>query len=803
MLKNYLIFTIRNLLKHKTHAIINILGLAIGIACFLVIYLYISDELSYDRYHKNSNNIYRLVNVYDFDGVGENSASSPFPVAFTLMNDYPDMVKNTVRLFNFQAPRSFVEHEENKFNEKHFFFADSTFFDIFDYEFVSGNPETVLDEMNAVVLTESTSKRYFGEENPIGQNIKFETNLILQVTGVIKDVPPQSHLTFDFIGSISSLRTLFGGKLPQTWVWNPCWTYLVLNKNVDPVALEAEFPGYIQKYFFDAEKDNVSLYLQPLTNIHLKSDLDYEISPNNGMTSIYILSIIAIFLLIIAIINYMNLATAASSGRSKEIGIKKVNGAYQGQLVLQFIGESILLTYFALTIAVILIEILLPVFNEFTGKFILFSDLIKWQNIIFVLVLGAVIGTISGIYPAFFLASFQPLEVLTSSKSTGTKSGIARKVLVVLQFTISISLIIGTIVIRDQLNYMQNADLGFDKENIVILPINRTPIANTYQTFKDELLQSPDILSVSAMDDIFGMAHNTHEFRPEGFPEDKWQFYPAMVVHYDFIKTFGMQMVAGRDYNEANKTDPVKGMIINEAMVKHMGWKDPQDALGKKFRSLQGEERVIGVFKDFHQKSLHESTSPFVLNMKETPEVIRWFLKYMTIKIKDGNEKKALSHIENLWNKTAPDRPFEYTFLDKELSEMYKDEQNLSQLAFIFTIIIIFIAVMGLLGLSSFMAEQRTKEIGIRKVLGASTISIIKSLTSEFFKLVILSSIFAWALTWWVMSYWLDHFSYQTNLNWIIFVLSAVFALVVAILISSLRAWVASQTNPVITLKHQ
>lgn len=803
MLKNYFIFTIRNLLKHKTHAIINILGLAIGIASFLIIYLYITDELSYDRNHKNSKNIYRLVNVYDFDGVGENSASSPFPVAFTLMSDYPDMIENTVRLFNFQAPRSFVEHKENKFNEKHFFFADSTFFDIFDYEFVSGNPETVLDEMNAVVITESTAKRYFGEESPIGENIKFETNLILQVTGVIKDVPEQSHLKFDFIGSISSLRTVFGGTLPQTWVWNPCWTYLVLSENVEPDVLEAEFPDYIQKYFFDAEKENISLYLQPLTDIHLKSDLDYEISPNNDLSSIYILSVIAIFLLIIAIINYMNLSTATSSGRAKEIGIKKVNGAYQGQLVLQFIGESVLLTYFALTIAVILIEILLPVFNEFTGKSILFSDLIKWQNIIVVLGLGAVIGTFSGIYPAFFLASFQPLEVLKSSKTKGTKSGIARKVLVILQFTISISLIIGTIVIRDQLNFMKNADLGFDKENIIILPINRTPIANTYQTFKDELLQSPDILSVSAMDDIFGMAHNTHEFRPEGFPEDKWQFYPAMVVQYDFIETFGMEIVAGRDYNEANKTDPVNGMIINEAMVKHMGWKDPQEALGKKFRSLQGEERVIGVFKDFHQKSLHESTSPFVLNMKETPGVIRWFLKYMTIKVKDGNQKKALAYIESLWNKTAPDRPFEYTFLDKELSEMYKEEENLSQLSFIFTIIIIFIAVMGLLGLSSFMAEQRTKEIGIRKVLGASTISIIKSLTSEFFKLVIISSVFAWLLAWWVMSYWLNHFSYQTNLNWIIFVLSAIFALIVAILISSLRAWVASQTNPVVTLKHQ
>jgi putative ABC transport system permease protein len=586
MLKNYLIFTLRNLLKHKTHALINILGLAIGIASFLIIYLYISDELSYDRYHKESANIYRLVNVYDFDGVGENSASSPFPVAFTLMNDYPAMIENIVRLFNFQAPRSFVEYEENKFNEKRFFFADSTFFDIFNYEFIAGNPETALDEMNLVVITESTAKRYFGVQNPIGKSIRFETSLNLQVSGVIKDVPEQSHFKFDFIGSMSSLRAAFGGNLPQTWVWNPCWTYLLLNKNVDPKALEAEFPNFIQKYFFDAERDNVSLYLQPLTSIHLKSDLDYEISPNNDMSSIYILSVIALFLLAIAIINYMNLATATSSGRAKEIGIKKVNGAYQSQLILQFIGESILLTYFALTMSVILIELLLPAFNEFTGKSILFSDLVKWQNIIVVLGLGAFIGTISGIYPAFFLASFQPLDVLISSKTKGTKSGTARKVLVVAQFTISISLIIGTIVIRDQLNFMRNADLGFDKENIVILPINRTPIASSYESFKKELLQSPDILSVSAMDDIFGMAHNTHEFRPEGFPDDKWQFYPAMVVQYDFIQTFGMQIVAGRDYNEANKTDPVNGILINEAMVKHMGWNEPQEAIGKKFRSL-------------------------------------------------------------------------------------------------------------------------------------------------------------------------------------------------------------------------
>jgi len=803
MLKNYLIFTFRNLLKHKSHTTINILGLAIGIASFLIIYLYISDELSYDRYHQNADNIYRLVNVYDFDGVGENSASAPFPVAFTLKNDYPDMIQNIVRLFNFQAPSSFVEYEENKYNEKYFFFADSTFFEIFDYEFIAGNPEEALDEINQVVITESTAKKYFGDQNPMGKSIRFETNLDLQVSGVIKDVPEQSHFKFDFLGSMSSLRPVFGGKLPQTWVWNPCWTYLQLADNVDPKSLEAEFPDYIQKYFFDAEKDNVSFYLQPLTRIHLHSDLDYEIAHNNDITTIYVLSIIAVFLLVIAIINYMNLATATSAGRAREIGIKKVAGAYHRQLVFQFIGESVIVTYIALTIAAIIIEFILPLFNNFTGKLFQFSDLLAWQNIIFVMVLGILIGIISGIYPAFFLSSFKPLVVLKGSFSKGSKSGRARKILVFLQFTISISLIIGTIVIRNQLDYMRSANLGFNKDNIIIIPINRTPVARSFESFKQELLMSADIISVSAMDDIFGMAHNTHEFRPEGFPEDQWQFYPAMVVQYDFVKTFGLQIIAGRDYNEANSTDPMQGILINEAMVKHVGWNSPQEAIGKKFKSLQGDEKVIGVFKNFHQKSLHESTSPFVLNIKETPGAVMFFLKYMTIRIQNGNEKKALKYIEDLWNKTAPDRPFEYTFLADELSEMYTEEENLSKLSLIFTLLIIFIAVLGLLGLSSFIAEQRTKEIGIRKVLGASTLSIIQSLTKEFIRLIILSSIFAWGLAWLVMTYWLNHFSYQTKIKWYVFLLSAIFALIIAVLISSIRGWFAARANPVETLKHE
>lgn len=803
MIRNFIKSTYRNLSTRKTYSFINILGLAIGIASFLIIYLFIADELSYDRYHKNADNIYRLVNVYDFDGVGENSASAPFPVAFTLKNDYPAMIKNIVRVFNFQAPRSFVEVDEKKFNEKYFYYADSTFFDIFDYTFIQGNEKTALDENGAVVITQFTAKKYFGNEDPMGKTIRFETSIELHVTGVIKDVPSQSHFRFDFIGSISTLRERFGGRLPQTWVWNPCWTYVLLEDIVNPKDLEKEFHAFVQKYFYDAEKDNVSMYLQPLLDIHLKSKLDYEIASNNNITSIYILSAIAIFLLIIAIINYMNMATATSAKRAKEIGIRKVTGAYRAQLVRQFLGESMIVSFIALIIALLIAEFLIPFFNDLTGKAIILSTLLDWQNVLLVILLGLLIGLLSGVYPAFYLSTFNPIRVLKGTLSLGTSSGLARKVLVIIQFTISITLIIGTIIINDQLNYMKNADLGFDKENIVVVPINRTPVAKSYSSFKEELLNNANILSISAMDDIFGASHNTHEFRPEGFSEDQWQFYPAMVVQYDFVETFKIDMVAGRDYNEANKTDPMNGILINESMVRHMGWNSPQEALGKKFVSLRGEERIIGVFEDFHPTSLHEASGPFVLNMKEFPGEVMWFLKYMVVRIQPGSEKEALLAIEKLWNKTAPERPFDYFFLSNELEDLYQDEENLSKLSLVLTFIVMFIAALGLLGLASFLAEQRTKEIGVRKVLGASVLSIINNISKEFIWLILLASVFAWVIAYLIMTNWLNHFPYQATLNWFAFILAAFFATGLALLITSFRAVMASRADPVETLKYE
>jgi putative ABC transport system permease protein len=779
------------------------MGLAIGIASFLIIFLYIADELSYDRYHSNADDIYRIVNIYDFGGVGENSASSPFPVAFSLKGDYPDMIKNVVRVFNFQAPRSFIEYEENRFNEKGFFFADSTFFSVFDYEFVKGNSKTALNEQFSVVITESTAKRYFGDEDPMGKMISFEREVKLKVNGIIKDVPTQSHFHFDFMASLSTVRSIYGGGLPKTWVWNPCWTYVQLHDKVKPESLEAVFSDYVQKYFYDAEKDNVTLYLQPLTDIHLKSHLDYEIEPNNSIVSIYILSALAIFILIIAIINYMNLSTATSSTRAMEIGIKKVNGAYRWQLLIQFLGESLFISFFALLVALVIIELLLPGFNDFTQKSIDIAILFEPDNLLLIVVLGFLSGLISGFYPALYLSGFSPISILKGVLRQGTRSGLPRKVLVVIQFTISIVFIISTMMIHDQLKFIQNADLGFDKKNIIVVPINRTPIANYYPSFRSELLQNSNIISVTAMDDIIGAAHNTHEFKPEGLPDDQWQFYPALVVKYDFLETFKIDLLVGRDYLETNKTDPMKGILINEAMVRHMGWASNEEALGKKFKSLGGEERVIGVFNDFNVTSLHEKSGPFVINMKERPGEIMFFLKYMAIRYAEGSEKEVLGFLEDKWTQTNSDRPFEYFFLADHLAGMYDDEENLSGLSKMFTGIIIIIALMGLLGLASFLAEQKTKEIGIRKVMGASVFDIIQTISKEFIWLILISSIFAWIIAYLVMTDWLNRFAYQVEINWLIFATAALLALVLALIITSFRAIMASRANPVKTLKYE
>jgi putative ABC transport system permease protein len=803
MILNFFKILARSFVKRKIYTIINLLGLAIGISSFILIMLYVYDELSYDKHYKNAGRIVRVCMDYDFGGVGENSASMPFPVAFTLKSEYPEMIREVVRIFNFQSDRCLIEYEGQKYNESRFFFADSTFLKIFEQEFITGDPATALNEPNSVIITLTSARKYFKDQDPMGKILKMEGYFPLKVTGVIRDVPAQTHFRFDFIGSMGTVRMAFKGRLPQTWVWNPCWTYLLLADGVNKDQMEANFPTFIRNFYYDAERESIFMYLQNLTDIHLRSRLDYEIRPNSNYTYIVVLSAIAVFLLLIASINFMNLATATAGTRAKEIGIRKVTGADRLKLITQFIGESLTMTLIAFLISMLLIEILLPGFNNLTGKLMRFDTLFQPVNLLKLGGLWMVIGILSGAYPALYLSSFRPISILRGSPISAAQPGFARKVLVVFQFTISIGLIIGTIMIFRQVNYLRQADLGFNPENVIMVRINQTKVAKDFETFRNEILKNPEIVNVTALDDIIGQSHNTHEFWFEGMKENEWRFFPALVVRYDFLKSFGIELVAGRDYNRDNKTDPEKSLLVNEALVMHMGWTN-EEALGKKFRSLSGDENIIGVFRNFQPTSFREPVGPFILNMKEKPGEINFFMKYAAIKTNSNNQKEVIAYLETKWGEFEKDKPFDYFMLNDQLKKLYADEKNLGNLALGFTLLILFVAAMGLFGLASFMAEKRTKEIGIRKVMGASVLNILVLLQKEFTWLILIAMVIAWPVSYFLVdSLFLQQFAIRVPFNIWVFILSGIFALAISLLIISYRAIKASMINPVETLKYE
>lgn len=793
----------RNISKRKLYSVINIVGLAIGLASFIVISLYIFDELSYDRYHTKADRIYRVINVYDFKGVGEESSSCPYPVAPHLLMDYPGYIENAVRLFNNWSTPYFVEYGNKSFREKHLFFVDSTFFDVFDVHFTRGNPEKALNRSSTAVITESAAKRYFGDEDPIGRSIRVEENINVVVTGIIEDTPQQSHFTYDILISMSTIKKLFGGGEPKTWVWNPFWTYIVLKEDVTPDEVEKLFPGFIQKYFYDAEKTNLSLYLQPLEDIHLRSSLDYEIQPNGKIVYIRILSLIGLFLLIIASINFMNLATAIAGRRAREIGMKKVVGAYRHQLVSQFITESVVLSIIGLLIALALVEIIIPYFNDFTGKHITSNYFLEPAKLVILLTVALITGLISGIYPAFYLSSFRPIVVLRGELDHGLKGVRARKILVVAQFVISIALIIITIISFQQIRFFQNKDLGFTTDNIVYLPVIQTPLAYKYDSFKQELLRSPDIKSVTSTDYVVGVEHNTHEFRPEGFPSDQWQFYPALVVQDDFIETFDIEVVAGRGFYSDSKMDRGHAVLINEAMVKHLNWGSNQEALGKSFRSNLGREKVIGVVKDFHVNSLHSEVTPMAVFMMENDEAAVYFTNYIAIRHMPGALKNVIEYAGDIWDKMSPERPFEYLIHKEEIEELYEEEIILGRLSAVLTILIVLIASLGLYGLASYMVDQRTKELSIRRVVGAGMFDIAILLSKEFNWMLLIANIIAWPVSFLLMHYWLQNFAYRISINVTVFIVAAFLAFIIAMGITMMKTISLFQTKAVDSIKYE
>ncbi len=807
MLRHYILITIRNLARHLNFSIINIGGLAIGLASFIFIILYITDELKYDRFHEKAASIYRVNRFYNSNDVNEDAATCSFPFAPTLQLDYTGMVKNTCRFFNFMVNQTFVEYQKDdttliKYNEPGFFVVDSTVFQMFTFPLVQGNPETALVAPNSLVITESTAARYFGDEDPIGKTMRLVEQLNVEVTGVMEDLPSQSHFRIDFLCSMSTIRLAFGGRLPQTWIWNPCWTYVELPEKVQPEELEARFPEFYENHYPDLSDQDVTLYLQKLTDIHLKSHHEYEMHANSNILYVYILSVIAVIVLSLACINFMNLTTANSATRTKEIGIKKTFGADRFTLVKQFLGETIFTTFVSLILACLFVELLLPGFNHFTDKSISGEYIIAITSIGFGILLVLSVGLLAGAYPAFYLSSFNPIVIFRGGLRNGKSSAVARKILVTVQFAISIALIIGTLIVFSQLKYIRNADLGFKKDQILLLQAQGVnQIQRNYETFKENLLKYPEIESVTAMEDIIGANHNTRGITIEGLSEDQRFWYPMFIVRSDFIETFDINVVAGRAFSKDIRTDTANAIMINEKMANNLGWTN-EEALGKRIIH-EGDERVIGVFQDFNILSVHKPMNNFILDMVRNPGFAAGMTNYIAIRVNTSNYKKILKTIEKEWNVFAMNRPFEYSFLDKELQNLYDDEDKFGRFSVMLTILALLIASLGLIGLTSYIAEQRTKEIGIRRAMGATFASIIRLLSNEFVKLILLANLIAWPIAYLVANNWLNNFTKRISVNFMLFLYAGLGTLIIAVLITSYRALKASSRNPAETLRYE
>jgi putative ABC transport system permease protein len=804
MLRHVLTIAIRNIRKYFNYSLLNIIGLAIGISSFLFILIYVSDELKYDRFHENYKQIYRMNRLYDSNDIHEDAATVSFPFGPALAEDYPDMIKSMVRFFDFQISDMLFENLEDsvhvlKFNEEWFYMADSNVFQMFSFPLLEGDPATVLDRPNTIVLSESTARKYFGNTSPIGKTLRMEEQIIFEVTGVMEDLPTQSHFNIDLLASLSTFRVMQNGQFPQTWIWNPCWTYFELHDHITQAQMEAQLPDFHQRQYADFKDQKIELYMQPLADIHLQSHHDYEMHPNGKISYIRILAAIGAFVLILACINFMNLSTASSSGRGREIGMKKVAGARRRQLRLQFLGEAMIITLLAILLSAILVELLLPAFNNFTGKSIDTGIVIHPLSLLIGAVLLLVVGLLSGSYPAFYLSQLGTSH-LKGTLATGAGKGLARKILVVVQFLISVALIIVTITAYLQLNYLRKADLGFNRDQVILIP-TKFNTAIHFDRFSEELKKHNQVLSVTGMEDILGANHNTRSVVVEGMFDDQPFWYPAFLVRYDFIETFDIPVVEGRAFSRDFPSDTSEAIMINESMVRHLGWTN-EEAIGKAIR-MDGNERVIGVFADFNALSLHKPAGNFILDMLENPFGAAALTRYMAVRVNTDNYEEVLDYIQVVWDDISPTRPFEYTFLDEELNALYKDESSFSRLSIILTVLAIIIACLGIIGLTSFMVERKTKEISVRRVHGASTASVNSLLSREFLWLILIANLISWPLAYLITTQWLENFSKHIDMQWYLFLVSALVTIFLTLAITTFHAIRASRMNPADTLKYE
>jgi putative ABC transport system permease protein len=793
MIKNYLLIALKNIRKQKLFSLINILGLTIGITCCLMLFLFILNEFSFDKFHKNGKNIYRIMRTGDMNGaVREIPWVSPAD-ATALLNDYPDAIKQAVRVV---PDNDLITYKNISYNEKHIYLTDSNFFQFFVFALIKGNAASVLKEPNSIVLTKTSAKKYFGNEDPVGKIVQFNKKRQLKVTGVCEDVPVNSHLQFDMIVSLSTLRSVVSPDWFTQFPSNNLFTYLQLNPSIDPAQLQKRFPAFMDKYlgeYYASSGFKMGLIIKPLDQIYFASDAFDNVKHGNKKM-VYVFMSIAILILIIACINFINLATARATDRSKEVGLRKVLGAMRKQLVGQFILESVLYAAIASLLSIGLLQLLMPAYSNLLGYKLPSYWANPWTYVFFISVI-IVVGLLAGSYPALMLSSFSPIDSLKGKLKRGKGGAFFRKTLVVFQFGISVLLIISVVVIMKQMSYIKNTDLGFDKEQSMIVGLDNNDISQHKQQFKNELLNIRGVKDVSLMSGEPGGFHDSYGFEAEANPNETYLFNTEF-TDFDFVKTLNLKIIAGRDFSEKFGTDSTDAVLINRTAATKLGY-TPEQAIGKWVRNTTRDSlkrRIVGVVEDYHYVSLKDPIGPLVIS----PGRDR---RQALIKLRTNNLSSTINDIKKAYAAAAPSYPFEYNFLDEHFDRLYRTESRQQSVLSIFSIIAIFIACLGLFGLASYTAVKRTKEIGVRKVLGSSVHNIVLLLSKDLLKPVLAGTLIAMPVGYYAMNKWLQGFAYRINFHWWMFAIAIVVAVSIALLTVGLQAIKAALANPVKSLR--
>jgi len=821
MFKNYLTIAIRNLVSHRLYSAINILGLAIGLACVILIALFVRHETSYDKHWSKADQIYRVVRTFKrSSGNADLLLATNAPQTGPLLKaDFPEL-EQVVRIWGY---RLLMGRDDVAFYETGIKFADPEVFEVFDMPLLQGDPATALSEPFSIILGEESARKYFGDQDPMGQSILLENQMPLKVTGIMQDLPDNTHLQIDMLASLSSMAATFGEGFLENWGSNNFHTYVLTPEGYDIARLEAQLPDFLTRHVAEDANDWTEFPIQELTDIHLTSNRDNEQKANGSMTGVYTFSAIAFFILLIACFNFMNLSTARSAQRAREVGMRKVMGADREQLVGQFLGESVLLSLLAMVLAVALVELSLPWFSSFIGLNLVFDYLGNPGILAMLAGLALLVGFFAGSYPAFFLSAFRPATVLRGELTRGSKGALFRKVLVIVQFAISIALVIATGVVFAQMKYASDLDLGLNKDQIIILQgAPSTGFGSSYDTMKQEFLKHPNIVSVTGAN-LMPSEQNTNSngIRAEG-DDPEGRGMPYLNVDYDFFKTFDIDIIAGRVFSADRGTDlwtPTSeenpktsaAFMLNKLAARQLGW-TPEEALGKWFEVAQEEEfaqsvrgPIIGIVDDVYFSSIREAVIPLYYRVTKSIHEGSQFPSFgqMAIKFEAGHATEVRELIESTWKNYLPAVPINRSFLDDDFAALYQSEKQQGQLFTIFAVLAVFIACLGLYGLAAFTTEQRTKEIGIRKVMGGSVKDIVLLLTRDFSKLVLLSNVLAWPVAWFLMNRWLESFAYRIDLSLLPFAGAAITALVIAWLTVGGLAAKAAWGKPSLALRYE